>query len=143
MVTFRVNVTEVDLLELSVAVIVTVCAWLTLVIGSDQFHVPLVPLVAGEIVPMLAVTLLFIAPAIAVWLPIALFVTGYAKYFPPSAPTIPTPNSTPNSTPNRTICARSSRARRNRLPTIGLRRENPNVLIKKVGVCAGFRVGVG
>jgi len=54
------------------------------------------------------------------------------------APSIPTPNSTPN----RTICARSSRARRNRRRLIPLRQKWRFVLIKKVGVCAWVLVGV-
>ena len=40
-----------------------------------------------------------------------------------------------NSTPNRTICARSSRARRNRRRLIPLRQKRRFVLIKQVGVC--------
>src|SRR6516162_1001415 len=46
------------------------------------------------------------------------------------APSIPTPNSTPN----RTICARSSRARRNHRRLIPLRQIWHFGLIKKVGV---------
>ena len=72
--------------------------------------------------------------------------SDYAMYFPSSAPTgapsVPTSNPTPNSTPNRTICARSSRARRNHRPNGDLQQKWRFVLIGKVGGYAWFPVGV-